>query len=308
MEAEELDDPEVDNEKVRKLAAEYKSLVIATLQRRDAWQVIDTVNKVNDPSMLADLAGYASWLSDAQKRQLLETPDVAERLTALVEWSKEHLAETEVNDKIADDVREGMEKSQREFLLRQQLNAIRKELGEDEPDGAQDYRTRVEEADLPDDVRKAALREVGKLERGSDQSPEAGYLRTWWTRSSSALQHQDHRQQRHQRRARGARRRSPRPRRRQGPDRRVSGDSLPSRPARHGGRSAAADPCGDGAVGPPGVGKTSLGESVARALGRKFVRVALGGVRDEAEIRGHRRTYVGALPGRIVRALTEAGS
>ena len=179
VEAEELDDPEVDSERVRKLAAEYKSLVIATLQRRDAWQVIDTVNKVTDPSTLADLAGYASWLTDAQKRQLLETPDVAERLTALVEWSKAHLAETEVNDKIADDVREGMEKSQREFLLRQQLNAIRKELGEDEPDGAQDYRTRVEEADLPEDIRKAALREVGKLERGSDQSPEAGYLRTW---------------------------------------------------------------------------------------------------------------------------------
>ena len=176
---EELDDPGSENEKVRELAAEYKSLVIATLQRRDAWQVIDTVNKVNDPSTLADLAGYASDLDDNQKRQLLETPDVAARLTALIEWSKAHLAETEVNDKIADDVREGMEKSQREFLLRQQLNAIRKELGEDEPDGAQDYRTRVEEAELPEDVRKAALREVAKLERGSDQSPEAGYLRTW---------------------------------------------------------------------------------------------------------------------------------
>ena len=153
--------------------------MIATLQRRDAWQVIDTVNKVTDPSTLADLAGYAPYLDDNQKRQLLETPDVAARLTVLIEWTKAHIAETEVNDKIADDVREGMEKSQREFLLRQQLNAIRKELGEDEPDGAQDYRTRVEEADLPEDIRKAALREVGKLERGSDQSPEAGYMRTW---------------------------------------------------------------------------------------------------------------------------------
>ena len=99
---------------------------------------------------------------------------MAARLTVLIGWTKDHLAEIEVNDKIADDVREGMEKSQREFLLRQQLNAIRKELGEDEPDGAEDYRTRVEEADLPDDVRKAALREVGKLERASDQSPESG--------------------------------------------------------------------------------------------------------------------------------------
>ncbi len=309
MEAEELDDPEVDSEKVRKLAAEYKSLVIATLQRRDAWQVIDTVNKVNDPSTLADLAGYASWLSDAQKRQLLETPDVAERLTALVEWSKAHLAETEVNDKIADDVREGMEKSQREFLLRQQLNAIRKELGEDEPDGAQDYRTRVEEADLPEDVRKAALREVGKLERGSDQSPEAGYLRTWLdtildlpfntkTTDNSDIDaarevlDADHHGLDDVK------------------DRIVEYLAIRSRRAQRGmevigGRGSGAVMA---LVGPPGVGKTSLGESVARALGRKFVRVALGGIRDEAEIRGHRRTYVGALPGRIVRALTEAGS
>ncbi len=309
VEAEELDDPDVDSERVRKLAAEYKSLVIATLQRRDAWQVIDTVNKVTDPSALADLAGYASWLTDAQKRQLLETPDVAERLTALVEWSKAHLAETEVNDKIADDVREGMEKSQREFLLRQQLNAIRKELGEDEPDGAQDYRTRVEEAELPEDVRKAALREVAKLERGSDQSPEAGYLRTWLDTildlpfntkttdngdivAAREVLDADHHGLDDVK------------------DRIVEYLAIRSRRAQRGmevigGRGSGAVMA---LVGPPGVGKTSLGESVARALGRKFVRVALGGIRDEAEIRGHRRTYVGALPGRIVRALTEAGS
>ena len=167
IEVTELDEQPVTDD-VRALAVEYKQVTIATLQRRDAWQVIDQVNRINDPSQLADLSGYASWLTDEQKRQLLETPEVAERLTVLIEWSKAHLAETEVNDKIATDVREGMEKNQREFLLRQQLNAIRKELGEDEPDGANDYRTRVEQADLPEDVRKAALREVGKLERGSD--------------------------------------------------------------------------------------------------------------------------------------------
>ena len=179
VEAEDLPETAHDTEEVRKLATEYKGLVIATLQRRDAWQVIDTVNRVTDPSTLADLAGYAPWLSDERKRELLETPDVVERLTALIEWTKAYIAETEVNEKIADDVREGMEKSQREFLLRQQLNAIRKELGEDEPDGAEDYRARVEAADLPDEVRKAALREVGKLERASDQSPESGWIRTW---------------------------------------------------------------------------------------------------------------------------------
>ena len=308
IEVTELDEQTVTDD-VRALATEYKQVTIATLQRRDAWQVIDQVNKITDPSQLADLSGYASWLTDEQKRQLLETPDVAERLGVLIEWSKAHLAETEVNDKIATDVREGMEKSQREFLLRQQLNAIRKELGEGEPDGANDYRTRVEEADLPEDVRKAALREVGKLERGSDQSPEAGYLRTWldtilelpWgTRTTDSTDvnaarevlDADH----------------------HGLDdvkeRIVEYLAVRSRRAQRGLEVVGGR--GSGAVlalvGPPGVGKTSLGESVARTLGRKFVRVALGGVRDEAEIRGHRRTYVGALPGRIVRALTEAGS
>ncbi|MDF3042696.1 MAG: lon, partial [Thermomicrobiales bacterium] len=309
VEAEEIRSPGEDTDEVRKLGSDYKALVIATLQRRDAWQVIDTVNKVTDPSSLADLAGYAPYLSDSQKRELLETPDVATRLRSLIEWTRDHIAETEVNDKIADDVREGMEKSQREFLLRQQLNAIRKELGEDEPDGAQDYRTRVAEAQLPDDVRKAALREVGKLERASDQSPESGYIRTWldtildlpWsTKTTDSIDIQaarevldaDHHGLEDVK------------------DRIVEYLAIRARRASRGlevigGRGSGAVMA---LVGPPGVGKTSLGESVARALGRKFVRVALGGVRDEAEIRGHRRTYVGALPGRIVRAITEAGS
>src|SRR5215204_1824874 len=309
VEAEEIRSPGGDTDEVRNLASDYKALVIATLQRRDAWQVIDTVNKVTDPSSLADLAGYAPYLSDSQKRELLETPDVATRLRSLIEWTRDHIAETEVNDKIADDVREGMEKSQREFLLRQQLNAIRKELGEDEPDGAQDYRTRVVEAQLPDDVRKAALREVGKLERASDQSPESGYIRTWldtildlpWsTKTTDSIDIQaarevldaDHHGLEDVK------------------DRIVEYLAIRARRASRGlevigGRGSGAVMA---LVGPPGVGKTSLGESVARALGRKFVRVALGGVRDEAEIRGHRRTYVRALPGRIVRAITEAGS
>ncbi len=202
-----------------------------------------------------------------------------------------------------------MEKSQREFLLRQQLNAIRKELGEDEPDGAQDYRTRVEEADLPEDIRKAALREVGKLERGSDQSPEAGYLRTWldtildlpWNTKTTDSTDIDAAREILDADHHGLD---------DVKDRIVEYLAIRARRASRGlevvgGRGSGAVMA---LVGPPGVGKTSLGESVARALGRKFVRVALGGVRDEAEIRGHRRTYVGALPGRIVRAITEAGS
>ena len=152
---------------------------MATLQRRNAWQIIDTVESITDPSTLVDTAGWAAYLTLAQKRQLLETPDVEERLAAAIAWTRDHLAEVEVADKIRDDVRDGMEKNQREFLLRQQLAAIRKELGEDEPDGAQDYRSRVEAASLPDNVREAALREVGRLERASDQSPESGWIRTW---------------------------------------------------------------------------------------------------------------------------------
>jgi ATP-dependent Lon protease len=293
------------------LAAEYKKLLLAYLQRREAWQIVDVVNQLTDPSALADTAGYASYLMQVQKRQLLETPDVAERLRALIDWTSDHLAEVEVNDKIADDVREGMEKTQKEFLLRQQLAAIRKELGESE-DGtgsSDDYRSRVEAADLPDNVREAALREVGKLERSSEQSPEGGWIRTWldtvldlpWNsrtddstdlKAAREILDADHHGLDDVK------------------DRIVEYLAVRARRAERG--MAVVGGRGSGAVmvlaGPPGVGKTSLGESVARALGRKFVRVALGGVRDEAEIRGHRRTYVGALPGRIVRAIGEAGS
>jgi ATP-dependent Lon protease len=308
VEVTEVTDREATDE-TRNLATEYKKLLLAMLQRREAWELVDVVNKLTDPSALADMAGYASYLTDVQKRQLLETEDVAERLQALIEWTGEHLAEVEVNDKIAEDVREGMEKTQKEFLLRQQLNAIRKELGEGEPEGSDDYRARVEAADLPDKVREAALREVGKLERSSEQSPEGGWIRTWldtvldlpWntrTEDSTDLKaareilDADHHGLDDVK------------------DRIVEYLAVRARRAQRGLQVVGGR--GSGAVmvlaGPPGVGKTSLGESVARALGRKFVRVALGGVRDEAEIRGHRRTYVGALPGRIVRAIGEAES
>lgn len=308
VEAEPVDTPAADG-RTRELAAEYKKLVVSVLQRREAWQMVDAFNQLTDPSAIADTAGYAAYLSDEQKRELLETPDVAQRLNLLIDWTRAHIAEAEVTEKIGDEVRENMEKSQREFLLRQQLNAIRKELGEDEPDGADDYRARVEQAELPENVREAALREVGRLERSSDQSPESGWIRTWldtvlelpWqlktedstdVAAARAVLDADHHGLDEVK------------------DRMVEYLAVRARRAQRGLEVVGGR--GSGAVlvlaGPPGVGKTSLGESVARALGRKFVRVALGGVRDEAEIRGHRRTYVGAMPGRIVRALEEAGS
>lgn len=165
--------------RTQELAREYKALVVGILQQRGAWQVIDSVQQTDDPGALADLARWASWLDVAHKAELLAETDLDARLEKLLEWTKEHVAEQEVSEKISNDVREGMEKQQREFLLRQQLAAIRKELGEDDPEGSDDYRARVEAADLPDDVRKAALTEVGKLERASDQSPESGWIRTW---------------------------------------------------------------------------------------------------------------------------------
>ncbi|MFL6145183.1 MAG: endopeptidase La [Labedaea sp.] len=300
------------DDRTRELAREYKGLVTTILQQRGLWQVVDTVAQVDDPAAIADMAGYASYLSGEQKLWLLETADVATRLEKLLVWGREHLAELDVAETIRKDVKEGMERQQREFLLRQQLAAIRKELAELDGKPASeeaDYRERVEAAQLPEKVRDAALSEVDKLERTSEQSPEVGWIRTWldtvlelpWnTRTEDAYD------------VRGAR---------EVLDADHSGledvkdriiEYLAVRKRREerglgvvGGRRS-------GAVlalaGPPGVGKTSLGESVARAMGRKFVRVALGGVRDEAEIRGHRRTYVGALPGRIVRAIKEAGS
>jgi len=295
------------------LAKEYKSLIVATLQQRGAWQVVDSIKQLDDPSAIADRAGYASYLTAEQKLQLLETADLVERLELAVRWTREHLAELDVAESIRKDVTEGMEKQQREFLLRQQLAAVRKELNELSGDGKgteeDDYRARVEAANLPENVHEAAMREVDKLERTSEQSPEVGWIRTWldtildipWNeRTEDAYD------------IAGARRIL---------DEDHTGlDDVKDRIIEYlavrkrrsdrglgvvGGRRSGAVLA---LVGPPGVGKTSLGESVARAMDRKFVRVALGGVRDEAEIRGHRRTYVGALPGRIVRAIREAGT
>ncbi|KPC66948.1 endopeptidase La [Streptomyces chattanoogensis] len=297
---------------VTELVTEYKALATSWLRKRGAWQVVDRVQQIEDVPTLADNSGYSPFLTTEQKVRLLETVDPVARLKLATDLLREHLAEQDVAESIAKDVQEGVDKQQREFLLRRQLEAVRKELaglnGDPEDEG-DDYRARVEAADLPEDVRKAALKEVDKLERASDQSPEGSWIRTWldtvlelpWNErtedaydiaGAKAVLDADHAgledvKERITEYLAVRKRRSER--------------GLGLVGGRRGGAVLAL-------VGPPGVGKTSLGESVARAMGRKFVRVALGGVRDEAEIRGHRRTYVGALPGRIVRAVKEAGS
>jgi len=298
------------SERALELAREYRAVVENVLEYRGAGQIAEALRGITDPSAMADTAGYSPDLSFEQKIEILETVDVEARLALVLKWQREVLADLALRDRIRTDVTEGMEKSQREFLLRQQLNAIRKELGEADDDEAGDrYRTWLAESGAPDHVKEAVERELGRLERTSEQSPESGWIRTWldtvvelpWgvksddhleVAAARAILDADHNGLEDVK------------------DRIV--EYLAVRKLRSDRGLTTVSERGSGAilalVGPPGVGKTSLGESVARALGRKFARVALGGVRDEAEIRGHRRTYVGAMPGRLVRALKEAGT
>jgi len=308
VEAEAYPEVEVVDDELDALADEYRMVVAGILEHRGIVPMAERVMGMDDPSQLADLAAYAPELSLEQKVEVLETIDIRERLGKLLVWMREVLADLELRKKVRDEAAERIDKTQREYLLRQQLQAIRKELGE-EMDVSDEYREKLAGLDAPEAVKTAVEREIDRLERMSDQSAEASWVRTWldtmfdipWsTRSDDRLDLQEawavldadhtgledvkeriveHLAVRKLRIQRG-----------------LTGET---------GRQAGTILL---LVGPPGVGKTSLGESVARALGRSFVRVALGGIRDEAEIRGHRRTYVGARPGRVVRALIEAGT
>src|SRR5579864_4389206 len=292
----------------RELAREYRALIENLLELRGAGRAIEAVRSVRHPGHLADLAGYSPDFSIEQKLEVLETLDIEQRLTRLIGWTKDVLADASVREKVRTEVNEGMEKTQRDFLLRQQLEAIKKQLSEGGDDVAAGYRGRLEQAGMPEDVRKEVERELDRFERTSEQSPEHGWIRTyldwmfeipWNVRSEDNLDlaearrilDEDHT---------GL----------EDVKQRII-EFLAVRKLRSE-RGITLLGGGSGAiitlVGPPGVGKTSLGESVARALGRKFARISLGGIHDEADIRGHRRTYVGALPGRIVRALKEAGT
>ena len=311
VEAEPLPEPEP-TPAVNELAREYRAVLENILHSRGAGRIAAQLREITEPSRLADVSGYSTDLSLTQKVEVLETLDVEARLRLVLGWARDTLADVALREKIKTDVEEGMEKTQREFLLRRQLDAIRKELGQisgDDEADPDDYRAKLEARDLPDHVRKAVEREVDKLERTSDQSPETGWIRTWldtvlelpWgvesedrldiTEASRILE-ADHDGLEDVK------------------ERILEHLAVRKLQAERG--LTPVDGRGSGAilalVGPPGVGKTSLGESVANVLGRKFVRVSLGGVRDEAEIRGHRRTYVGAQPGRLVRALREAGT
>ena len=298
------------SERATELAREYRAVVTAIVERRGARAVADFLKGIDDPAQIADTAGYSPDLSFERRIEVLEELDVERRLEKVLAWAKDTLAELELQERIRGEVSENLEKRQREVILREQLHAIRKELGEEtEEDVVETYRSKIADAGMPDDVRQQAEAEVGRLERTSEQSPEHGWIRTyldwlldvpWNVRSDDTLEIEEARRildEDHD----GLE---------DVKDRIV--EYLAVRRLRKDRGLGEATGRGSGAiltlVGPPGVGKTSLGESVARALGRSFVRVALGGIHDEAEIRGHRRTYVGALPGRIVRALKDAGT
>ncbi|MBA2763597.1 MAG: endopeptidase La [Thermoleophilaceae bacterium] len=314
VEVDERPDDEPLDGRTRELERDYRAVVDEILEHRgDDGRVAAFVRSITEPGTLADTSGYAPDLTFAQKVELLETVDVTERLELALRFQRERLAELQVRSRIREDVREGADQQQREYFLRKQMESIQKELGEDDASVIEEYRQKIEEAGMPEEVRAQADKELGRLERVGEQSAESSVIRSyldwlivvpWSKRSEERL---DPVAAREVLDADHAGLEDVKDRitehlavRKLRKDRGIEDDGSDSR--RRGGGTILT------LVGPPGTGKTSIGESIARATGREFVRVSLGGIRDEAEIRGHRRTYIGALPGRLVRALRDAGT
>ncbi len=308
VEVTERPDEEPPGVQTRELETEYRATVEEILELRgDDGRISSFVRAIRETGALADTVAYAPDLRFDQKIELLETIDVVERLKLALSLQRERLAELQVRRRIREDVEEGAAKQQREYVLRKQMESIRKELGEDDASVSEDYRTKIAEAGMPDAVREQAEREAARLERIGDSTGESSMIRTyldwlvsipWSKRSEERLDPIFARETLDEDHA-GL----------EDVKERIV-EYLAVRKLRE--ERGIAEDKKSGAIltliGPPGTGKTSVGESIARALNREFVRMSLGGVRDEAEIRGHRRTYIGALPGRLVRALRDAGT
>jgi ATP-dependent Lon protease len=304
---EQPDDETVDG-RIRELEHEYRAVVETILELRgDDGRISAFVRSISEPGALADTSGYSPDLTFDQKVQLLETLDVRERLELALQLQRERLALMQVRQRIQEDVESGVEKQQREYILRRQLESIRKELGEDEASVVEEYRAKIAEAEMPQNVLEQAERELSRLERMGDQTPEATVIRNyldwllavpWNARSEERLDPNHTREVLDADHA--------------GlddvKDRIVEYIAVAKLRKERGVEADRRSGAILTLIGPPGTGKTSIGESIARATGREFVRMSLGGIRDEAEIRGHRRTYIGALPGRLVRALRDAGT
>ena len=308
VEVEERPDDEQWDAKLRELGAEYRAVVEEILDHRgDDGRVAAFLRAIGDPGALADTVGYSPDVPFEQKLRLLETLDLRERLELANELQREVLATLQVRRRIREDVEEGAQKQQREYILRRQMDSIRKELGDDDASVIEEYRQKLEELELPEHVREQAERELSRFERMGEQGPESQMIRTYldwlfavpWGKTSEERLDPTHAREVLDADHHGLK---------DVKDRIV--EYLAVRKLRE--ERGIEEDKRSGAIltliGPPGTGKTSIGESVARALNREFVRMSLGGVRDEAEIRGHRRTYIGALPGRLVRALRDAGT
>jgi ATP-dependent Lon protease len=308
VEVEERPDPVPVDGETRNLEREYRAVVEEILELRgDEGRVSAFLRSISDPGTLADTSGYSPDLTYEQKVNLLLTLDVTERLEIALGYQRERLAELQVRKRIRDDVESGADKQQREYFLRKQMDSIRKELDEDDASVVEEYRTKIEEAGMPEHAREQAEKELGRLERMGEQSAESSMIRSYldwliavpWSENSEekldpaharAILDEDHAGLEDVK------------------DRIVEYIAVKKLRVDRGITEDKRSGAILTLIGPPGTGKTSIGESIARATGRKFVRMSLGGVRDEAEIRGHRRTYIGALPGRLVRALRDAGT
>jgi ATP-dependent Lon protease len=308
VEVEDRPDDDSADGRIRELEREYRAVVEEILELRgDDGRIQAFVRSITEPGALADTTGYSPDITFDQKVELLEKIDVRERLEFALELQRERLALMQVRRRIQEDVESGVEKQQREYILRRQMESIRKELGEDETSVVEEYRQKIAEAEMPESILEQAERELSRLERMGDQTPEATVIRNyldwllavpWGKRSEERLDPQhtrgvldkDHAGLEDVK------------------DRIVEYIAVAKLRKERGVEEDRRSGAILTLIGPPGTGKTSIGESIARATGREFVRMSLGGIRDEAEIRGHRRTYIGALPGRLVRALRDAGT
>src|SRR5215218_8506464 len=281
VEVQEIRDGHPDDEHTRELATEYRAVVEEILEHRgDDGRIAAFLRSIDEPGALADTSGLSPDIPNEGKLRLLEAIDVTARLELAVELQRERLTELQVRSRIRDDVESGAQKQQRDYFLRKQMESIRKELGEDEADLISQYEHLPESSMIRSNLDWLIAVPWSKR---SEERLDPAHTREVLDTDHAGLDDVKKRitefiavrKLRSEREIEDASR--------------ANGAILTL-------------------VGPPGTGKTSIGESIAGALGREFVRISLGGIRDEAEIRGHRRTYIGAMPGRIVRALRDAGT